>query len=382
MHKNAPRRVIGLMSGTSMDGIDAALVEVHGTGSTLTARLLDFRCLPLEPVLRQRVQAASAGAADIQEVARLNFALGEAFAAAANVLITAHGKVDLIGSHGQTVCHLPAEGVTLQLGEPCIIAERTGTTVVADFRPRDMAAGGQGAPLVPYVDWVLLRSPTSHRIVQNIGGIGNCTWLPAGCQIQEVRAWDTGPGNMLIDAVARALLGQDQDTDGAGAALGQVHEGLLQELLQHPYFAAPPPKTAGHEQFGTTFAAQFLGRCQVLGLEAPAALATATALSARSMARSYRDFGPFPGDDLEIIVGGGGAFNPTLMRLLQQEVKPARVIKHENVGLRSDAKEALAFALLAHETIQGVPTALPGATGARHPSILGKIIAGPNLAQL
>jgi anhydro-N-acetylmuramic acid kinase len=372
------RLVIGLMSGTSVDGIDAALVRVRGAGPGVSLTCEHFATYSFAPEVRSAIfRLFRPETATVVDVCRMNFTLGEVFAQAALRLMADAGvrpdQVDLIGSHGQTVWHepLPAEAggmlsrSTLQIGEPAVIAERTGVVTVADFRVGDIAAGGQGAPLVPYLDYCLLRDPRLHRATQNIGGIGNVTYLPAGCGADQIRACDTGPGNMIIDALCAELYGQPYDRDGAIAASGRADEGLLAELLAHPYLAAQPPKTTGRELFGVQFAKALIGRA------APADLiATATAFTAASIADSYRRFlGPVD----EVFVGGGGARNPVLMRMLAEALPEARVMTHEAVGINSDAKEAIAFALLANDCAAGLPTNVPGATGGR-PAVLGKVI--------
>lgn len=390
-------RVIGLMSGTSLDGIDAALCEVAGSGDTLRAGLRGFITVPFAPDVRERIQSACQNGG-VEDAARLNVELGELFAGAVLQLMAAYdlsrADVDLIGSHGQTICHLPGERATLQIGEPCIIAERSGITTVADFRPRDMAAGGEGAPLVPYVDWCLLRRADRHRVVQNIGGIGNCTLLPAGCALDDVVAWDTGPGNMVMDECVRLMTNGERafDEDGEMAARGPVDEAWLAQLMEHPFLARRPPKSTGREDFGRAYTKEFVEEGRRRSLSADNIVATATALTAASIARSLQTFGASVLDgranSVELILGGGGAFNPTLRRMLQQRLAsgltpgdnthqiPSTVLTHEDCGLRSDAKEALAFAILAHETITGVSNNVPGATGAARPVVLGKIIPG------
>ena len=365
-------KVLGLMSGTSLDGIDAALCEIEGSGANLKAQITAFECIAYKPDLRARLGEACANRADAREVARLNFAVGEAFANAANQIFERFGRAELIGSHGQTICHLPDENVTLQIGEGAIIAEKTGVTTVWNFRPRDLACGGQGAPLVPYADWILLRSATKNRVVQNIGGISNCTILPANCELNQVRAWDCGPGNLLIDAASRQFFGLDCDQNGELAAVGDCRLVALGKALKHPFFAKKPPKTAGREEFGEAFLENFLLENP---LEAHDVLRTLTRLTARTIADSLRQNANFDAD-FELIVGGGGAFNPVLMNDLRQEFPDARVLRHENFGIRSDAKEALAFAILASETLKNVPTSVPGATGARKSAILGQICFG------
>lgn len=372
------RLVIGLMSGTSVDGIDAALVRIRGGGCGVSLQTEHFVTYPFDPAVRQAIFALfRPEASNVATVCQMNFVLGELFANAALRLMQDAGvrpeQVDLIGSHGQTAWHEPNPVVlagigsrsTLQLGEPSVIAERTGVVVVADFRSRDIAAGGQGAPLVPYLDYCLLRHDRINRATQNIGGISNVTYLPAGCGANEIVAFDTGPGNMVIDALVSEYFGSPYDTGGKIAADGTVNPALLRELMIHPYLAQQPLKTTGRELFGVQFARRLMGRA------APADLvATATAFTASSIADAYRRFlGPVD----EVIVGGGGARNPVLLQMLARALPQARVMTHEAVGMNSDAKEAIAFALLANDAILGLPTNVPGATGG-HPVILGKVI--------
>ncbi len=377
--------VVGLMSGTSADGIDAAVTEITGAPPQIAVRLLAFHTTPWPPELRDRILAAcQPGQLGVDELARLHFQLGERFAGAALEAISAAGltpeQVDLIGSHGQTVWHdVDPQGrvtATLQLGETAVIAERTGITTIGDFRARDVAAGGQGAPLVAYVDWLLLRHPTQARAVQNIGGIANVTYLPPGDDPAGVIAFDTGPGNMLIDAAASRATGGawSFDRDGALARRGRVDEALLAQWLGHPYFQQPPPKTTGRELFGRPFFEQAWSAAQAKGLEPADIVATLTALTAHSIAEAYRRF--LPGPVAEVIVGGGGARNPTLMTMLKETLAPAQVRTHEDLGINSDAKEAIAFAVLAYETWHGRPGNLPSVTGAAHPVVLGHIVPG------
>lgn len=399
--------VIGLMSGTSADGIDAAVVHLEGAPPALTWELLAHVQLPHPPALREAIFAAfRPDTGNAEHLCRLNFALGRAFGAAALAALTAAHltpqQADLIGSHGQTVWHIPTgpNASTLQLGEPAIIAEMTGLPVVSNFRTRDMAAGGQGAPLVAYVDALLFTHPTRHRAVQNIGGIANVTYLPpikeqrvsesanqringSTSQISNAAsplppppsplAFDTGPGNMLIDETARRATdgAWTYDRDGALAAAGRVDPHFLAELLAEPYFQQPPPKTTGRERFGIQRGSELWSQAIARGLRPPDIVATLTALTAASIARAYRDFLPHFPD--EVIVSGGGAANPTLMAMLQEHLAPASLRRSDELGLPSAAKEAVAFAILAYETWHGRPSNLPAATGARHPVILGHI---------
>lgn len=380
--------VAGLMSGTSADGIDAVVVRFQRAGSRTKAELIKHVHTSFPARLRQRILTACLHGS-VSEICELNFVLGKQFARAAAQVITKSGvrttQVAAIGSHGQTVHHLPNSNPpsTLQIGEPSIIAEITGIPVIADFRVRDMAAGGQGAPLVPYADWALLTDPQHPRIIQNIGGIGNLTLLPAKGRLEQVIAFDTGPGNMVIDAVTSAVTdGREKfDRNGRLASKGKIFEPLLRSCLKHPYLGRKPPKTTGREEFGEPFVQEFLKQARKARLGAADQVATATAFTAASIAKAYREFA-FPqleasGADLnklQIIVGGGGAKNSTLMRMLGEAFPFGRVLTHEDIGMPNEAKEAVAFALLAFETLSGRPSNVPGATGAKHPAILGKIV--------
>ncbi len=392
----ARHSVIGLMSGTSLDGVDAAWVEIAGSGSTLQVRLRGFLCIPFPQAEREKLLRLCHGAS-VSEVAVAHVEMGEVFAASALQLMKECGlnasDIDLIGSHGQTICHLPQHSASLQIGDACVIAERTGITTVADFRARDLACGGQGAPLVPYVDWCLLQRPDRHRIVQNLGGIANCTLLPAGGTLDDVRAWDSGPGNMIIDQIARThSQGREHfDRDGRLAASGKADEAWLEELMRHSFFHRAPPKSAGREEFGAAFAANLMAQAQCRGMSTQDTIATATALTAASVAHSYRTWaepylrnfdtisaGDFCAGDLpvEVTLCGGGASNPTLAQMLRERLISNDVSYHvliEEDGVRADAKEAVAFAILAHESMMGTPCNAPGATGATRPVSLGKI---------
>jgi anhydro-N-acetylmuramic acid kinase len=292
--------------------------------------------------------------------------------------------VDLVASHGQTISHTPDADppCTLQLAEPSVIAERTGITTVADFRPRDMAAGGQGAPLVSFADHLLLVHPRRMRAVQNIGGIGNVTLLPAGARPEQVLAFDTGPGNMLLDLAARELTGGrlQCDLDGHLASRGKVDELLVEEFSGHPFLARRPPKTTGREEFGDAFGRYVLLRARERGLPPEDTLATITAFTAATISRAYTSFAPGPVD--EVILGGGGSYNPTLVRMLSERLAPARVLRHEDLGISSDAKEAIAFAVLGYFAVQGLANNLPSCTGARRPVPMGKIVPGANWLRL
>jgi len=390
----ASRLVVGLMSGTSVDAIDAALVRI-GPGADperRTVELLAQRETPFDPVLHAAIfDSFPPHTGTIARLAQLDVLIGEAFAAATLALLDEAGvapeSVDLIGSHGQTVYHaphpgasadgLPAVPVTVQIGSGAVLAARTGITTIYDFRSADLALGGEGAPLVPYVDYLLLGDAESLA-VQNIGGIGNVTILRRGMGVPGLSAFDTGPGNMLIDALAQLTsAGQHAfDEDGALAAQGTVARALLDDALEDPFFARRPPKSTGREEFGTLYAAEFAAKGRSLGLADADLLATATALTARSIADAYRRF-VLPETALDaVLLCGGGARNPTLRRMLAAELAPLPVGTTTERGIPSDAKEAIAFAVLAYETAHGRPGTLPATTGASRPAILGAIAPG------
>jgi anhydro-N-acetylmuramic acid kinase len=378
--------MVGLMSGTSADGIDAVVAQISETRNGLHTRLVAHFHKPFKPQFRdQLLRIALHGA--VSEICELNFELGEHFAKAALEAIRKAKlkpkQIAAIGSHGQTIHHLPNAQTpsTLQIGEPAVIAERTGITTVADFRVRDMAAGGQGAPLVPYADWVLFKDPMRPRIIQNIGGIGNLTFLPPRAMLKDVIAFDTGPGNMVIDAVVYALSNEKQRLDRAGswAARGKVSEKLLSEMMTHPFLRRSPPKTTGREEFGAPFVQRILASARRLRLKSDDVVATATAFTAQSIADAYHRF-VFPKlrrveiSRLQIVLGGGGSKNQTLQQMLITRVGCGRLLTHEDFGVPNAAKEALAFAILAHETLAGRPSNVPSATGARRAVVLGKIV--------
>jgi len=381
-----PRLVVGLISGTSADGVDAALVEITGAGLNARLRLLAGLTVPLPVQDRDElflIFDPSTGTVD--RLCRFDFRLGELFAEAAlAVIAAAHAtpaQVDLIGSAGQTVWHIPApHGATLQIGEPAVIAERTGVPVVADFRVADMAAGGHGAPLVPYFDLVVYRHPAKSRAIQNIGGIGNVTHLPAGCGPEAVRAFDTGPGNMTIDGLVSALTGGREtfDRDGAMASRGRVDQTWLAELLSDPYLKQPPPKSTGREVYGRPFAERLLADARRRGLAAEDAVATVSALTADSIVQAYRDFVIPRGGLDEVVLAGGGAYNGFLRRRIAESLGlPVHV--SEDFGVNGKLKEAMAFALMASDAVAGLATNVPGATGAAGPRVLGKFVPAPRM---
>jgi anhydro-N-acetylmuramic acid kinase len=380
-----PVWVVGLMSGTSADGIDAVVAELVGSGRGMRATVAAHVHRPFPPTLRRHILRVCLHGT-VAEICELNFVLGEHFARSALAVIRAArlrpADITAVGSHGQTLHHLPngANPSTLQVGEPAIIAERTGITTVADFRVRDMAAGGQGAPLVPYADWALFTDRSRPRIVQNIGGIGNLTFLPPGAELSKVLAFDTGPGNMVMDAVVAALTAgrRSYDRNGRWAAQGRICEKLLRELMGHPFLRRVPPKTTGREEFGEMFLRPTLAAARRLRLSAEDIVATVTAFTAASIADAYTRF-VFPRlkraqlAQLQIVLGGGGAKNPTLRRMLSQRLGGGELLTHEDFGISNEAKEALAFAILAHATMLGRPSNVPSATGAKRAVVLGKI---------
>ena len=386
-----PMRVIGLMSGTSADGVDIALVRLAGQPPHLSWKLEGFITMPFPRAVREEILRVANGApTSAEEIGRLHFLLGELFAdgvrAACRKFRVSLQKLDLIGSHGQTIFHQGAPALhlgrpiasTLQIAEPGIIAERTGVPVVADFRPRDIAAGGQGAPLVPYVDFLLYRDKKIGRIALNIGGIANLTAIPPGAQPDQVLAFDTGPGNMPMDELARHFTqGRKQfDPSGKMARRGRVLPDLLTELMKHRFFSLVPPKSAGREQFGAAFVARILEWSRRNGARAEDVLRTTTELTAISIVRSIERW-VFPRfRPAELIVSGGGVHNRLLMNRIAAELKGVAILGSKALGVPEDAKEAMAFAILAYETFHGRPANLPSATGARHPVVLGKLIYG------
>lgn len=376
--------VAGVMSGTSADGVDVAFVRLRGLGSYLHFELLGHHHLDYPKALRQAVLAAmNAGKTSVAELSRLNFRLGEFYAEA---VLQARKKtrapmLDLVGCHGQTIYHqgeaAPYLGkkitCTWQTGEGSVVASRLGVPVVSDFRPADMAAGGQGAPLVPFLDYAIFRDKHMGRIVQNIGGIANLTAIAAGSKPEDVMAFDTGPGNMVIDQLMQTLFHQPYDRNGAIARSGTVIEPVLEQALRAPYFKLKPPRTAGREEFGSEYAQAFLRKC---GRAAkPDIIATATALTARSIAGAIERFVQPAGKYRQCIVSGGGAKNETLMKMLAEEIAKLglRLRYSDDYGVASQAKEAVAFALLAYQTWHRQPGNVPSATGAEKPAVLGKI---------
>ena len=375
------RLVVGLMSGTSADGIDAALTRITGFGLSTKVEQLGFYFMPFDSATRQAILDICGGdKGGTKELCLLGTHLGRLYAQAVRELLENCGveKVDLIGCHGQTVYHIPEETPyldttirgTLQIGDPSYLAEEFHCPVVSDFRIRDMAAGGLGAPLVPYTEFLLYRSETEDVALQNIGGIGNVTLLPAGCALEEVTAFDPGPGNMVMDALVSKLTDGKLSYDDGGklAASGKVIPEMLSWMLEDPYLAKKPPKTTGREYFGAQYVEKLLafGDYPLVDI-----LTTATAFTAESIALSLRNFAPrMPA---RLVVGGGGSRNPTLLKFMQEALPGCKVQIQEDLGLDSDAKEAVAFALLANEALFGVCNNAPSATGAKHGVVMGRI---------
>ena len=385
------RLFAGLMSGTSLDGVDAIVISLRGSDpADVEWEVRGFLSRPYRPRVRRRIREAI-GSGGARELAWCHAELGRASAGTLRSLLeedAAAGTLAAAGFHGQTVWHEPphggARGVTLQLGDPAALAAELGCPVVADFRSADMAAGGQGAPLVPWPDWVLLRRPGRGRALQNIGGMGNVTWLPADGGSERVRGFDTGPGVALIDRAAELASGgrASMDRDGRRAASGRVLERLLAELLADPFFAEPPPRSTGRERFGDARLDEIIAsRPPESDAEWDDLLATLTELTARSVALSYARFLPAGAVD-EVVVTGGGARNPTLVAAIRRHLAPLPVRTGARaLGLDPDAREAAAFALLAWAHLNGIPGNVPAVTGARAPRVLGALYPAPPSAR-
>jgi anhydro-N-acetylmuramic acid kinase len=379
--------VAGIMSGTSADGIDIALVRITPTSKLPRLTLLAHHAVPYSAALRRAVLAAmNAQNTSTAELARLNWRLGVAYSEAVRATLKKYPvKLDLIGCHGQTIYHQSKAALyagkqiacTWQIGEPALIANAIGVPVVSNFRPADMSASGQGAPLVPLLDFTLFAHPKRARILQNIGGIGNLTAIPAGSRVDQLIAFDTGPGNMVIDALMTELFGKKYDRNGSTAARGKVLQQVLKPVLRDPYFRKSPPKSAGREQYGVEFTAGFLRACRKWSGRAEDAITTATALTAESITLAYDRFvhPKVVTAPVDLIVSGGGARNKTLMAMLQTRLEPrgCNVISSDSAGIPTQAKEAVAFALLAWHTWHHLPSNVPAATGASRHAILGEI---------
>ena len=389
--KKNKKLVIGLMSGTSVDGIDAAIVEVTGYGLETEVDLIAFETFPFPSGVPQRILAlCHPDTGRVDAICEMNFYIGHLFAEAVKHILQKSGMhardIDLIGSHGQTIHHLPKDTSpdcndsrypsTLQVGEPAVIAHETGIPTIADFRVADMAAGGQGAPLVSYPDYLLFHDSEKTVGLLNIGGIANLTVLPANGTFDTVCAADTGPGNMCIDAIITEITegAEHYDKDGTRAAQGTAHQSLIDEWLKHPFFHLSSPKTTGREMFGHTYAMECLAACREHKLSDNDCIATLTELTVQTIADYIARFitGQHPIDTL--YVSGGGVHNRTIMRRLSELLANTAVESVDNAGISADAKEAIAFAILANETLHGNAGNLPSATGASVRKILGKFV--------
>ncbi|MGB9729175.1 MAG: anhydro-N-acetylmuramic acid kinase AnmK [Thermoprotei archaeon] len=387
IRKKEKRTVIGLMSGTSADGIDAILVELNGSGLETKFKIINFLVEKYPDEIRNYIfKTFEKG--KVSDVSILNFVLGELFANACINLIKSSGlnmnDVDLIGSHGQTIFHMPIPinvgGMriksTLQIGEPAVIAERTNLPVVADFRVRDVAAGGHGAPIVSYVDYILFRDKTKTRLIQNIGGIANVTVVPKDATLDNVYGFDTGPGNMMIDAAVKILTKGKltYDKNGNLAFSGRVQEKLLKQLMKHPYILTLPPKTTGREMFGENYTRRLIIKWLHNGYTPEDIITTLTEFTVQSIIENYKHF-IFPKHNVsEVILGGGGAYNKYIVSRLKEELKHIKISLHEDYGIQSKLKEALAISILANETLNGNTNNIPNVTGATRPVVMGKII--------
>jgi anhydro-N-acetylmuramic acid kinase len=381
------------MSGTSADGIDVALARISCAPPNLNAKLENHATIPFPPRVRDAILGISGGKnTQTEELSQLNFLLGELFSEAAieacRKFRVPLSRVSLIGSHGQTVFHQgkPTRGLgerkiasTMQIGEPAVISARTGITTVADFRPADMAAGGQGAPLVPFVDFLLYRHPRIGRVALNIGGIANVTVIPAGARPKDIFAFDTGPGNMVIDALVRRYTSGRKtfDRDAEMASRGHAVLEFVDTLLKDAYFRLSPPKSAGREQFGESYARRFVSRRHGVHVRPEDLIRTATALTSLSIIDAWHRFIAPRAKIGQLIVAGGGAHNPLIMAQLSAALKGVEILRSSDLGVPVDAKEAFAFAILAYETIHGRAANLPSATGAKRPAILGKVCYVP-----
>ena len=391
LREKESRNVIGLMSGTSCDGIDACLVKITGNGLSTKVDIIGFETYPYENKIRELIfEASCKETGTVDKICQLDFALGKLFADAAGQIAAkmsiSISEIDIVGSHGQTIYHVSSlkesndkvVRSTLQIGEPSVIAQETGVTTVADFRTRDIAAGGEGAPLTPYADLVLFGKDGVGRAMQNIGGISNVTFLPADGNIEEIIAFDNGPGNMIIDRFAEIITDGKlkYDKNGEFASRGRLNQDLLERLCTHPYLSTPPPKSTGREDFGIQFSDNLYKELKQDNIDVYDAIATITAFTAKSISDSYKRFIQPCCQIDEVIISGGGVSNSVLCQFLEDYLVDISVSAVDDFGIPSDAKEALAFAILANETVSGNPCNVPSATGAKESVVLGKILPG------
>lgn len=391
LREKETRNVIGLISGTSCDGIDACLAKITGNGSSTEIEIIEFETYPYKNEIRELIfDASNEQTGTVDKICQLNFILGQLFA---DTAVQIAGKssipisdIDIIGSHGQTIYHISSlkekadkkVRSTLQIAEPSVIAWETGVTTVGDFRTGDIAAGGEGAPLVPYADFILFGKDGIDRAIQNIGGIANVTFLPAGCSINEIIAFDNGPGNMIIDCFVEIITDGrlKYDKDGELASKGKLNQGLLERLCSHSYLSIPPPKSTGREDFGFPFSDDLYEELKRDNVDILDTITTVTAFTAKSISDSYRKYIQPSYRISEVVMSGGGVYNPVLFKFLKDYLGDIEIRKVEEFGIPSDAKEALAFAILANETICGNTGNVPSATGAKERVVLGKIIPG------
>jgi len=381
---------LGLMSGTSADGVSTVIVKLKGNWTETKFKIIHYRTKKYPEKIRKEIfKIFQPETGKVDNICMMNFVLGEIFAEAALETIDEAGlkrtEIDFIASHGQTIHHMPKmkkiytymARSTLQIGEPSIIAERTGILTIADFRPRDIAAGGEGAPISAYADYILFRSKTKSRAVQNIGGIANVTYIPRNSKPEGIIAFDTGPGNMMIDGIIEYLTRGKMtfDENGKIAARGKVNCKLLEYLMEHPYLKRKPPKTTGRREFGRKYIIKVVKRAEKMNLNLEDILATITKYTAKTIAESYRRYLPEIPD--ETIIGGGGSHNKTLMKMLEEEIgDETRIFRHEDFGIPAQAKEPLILTILANEAIHGHFNNIPSATGAKRKVLMGKIIPG------
>ena len=371
---------VGLMSGTSLDGIDAVLCDICGSGNTTRIKQLEFTTLPLSSEIKEKIKRCCNNQATVAQVCSLNFELGELFAKAVQSVCKQYGvkttQLGFIASHGQTIYHIPRKtsdyaASTLQIGESAVIAQRCGCPCIANFRVKDMAAGGEGAPLVPFSEYILYSKKDEAVALQNIGGIGNVTVLPANGSIDDVFAFDTGPGNMVIDEAMQCLFNLAYDDNGTIASKGKLIEPLMVQLKKDSYLSLVPPKTTGREVYGSNYTHQLLNQYNTCNPED--IIATLTWFTAYSIAENYRRFILDKHDVKKVILGGGGAHNASLRHFLANELPGIAVLTQEDLGYSSDAKEAIAFVILGNETLHHQFSNVPKATGAKQKVILGNV---------
>ena len=384
LFKKKSRLVIGLMSGTSVDGIDASIAEIEGSGTGMRMRQIDFITVPFPEGFKELVlRNSQTGTSDVADIARLNFLIAQLYADTVRRLCSHAGvktrDVDLIGSHGQTIHHLPRPermfgkdvSATLQIGDPSVLAKLTGILTVGDFRVGDIALGGQGAPLVPYFDYILFRSDEKSRALLNIGGISNITYLPKGCGTRDVLAFDTGPGNMIVDRLMKKMFNKDFDEGGAIAIAGTIQGDMIDWLMTDTFVRMAPPKSTGRERYGDPFVTSLLEKYG--GRRIEDIIATVSEFTAVSVYTNYLLFLKTKGGIDELFVSGGGAHNRHMLDSLKNHFSGVSVAAAEDIGISADAKEALCFAVLANELISGNPANLPSVTGASRGTLLGKI---------